>query len=253
MKTAPYMAIADSIRKDIASKSLVPHSRLPSESELVKRFKAARATVRRALAKLQEERLVYSRIGAGSFVAEPRVEQDLDHLFSFTEFMVYRGLIPGARILTAEVLSINDPESPVLRHLKLKPRARVIFLRRLRLGSGQPLVIANTWLPAARFPKFLKHDVEHHSVYEIMETMGLKPTDAIQTMEAVTLRSEEAKLLTTSLGSAALLIRRVGYSHGIPVEYAEDYYRGDRTTFRVRLGMLEQRLSRRNYRANTAV
>jgi len=253
MKTAPYLAIADSIRKDIASKSLRPHSRLPSESELVKRFRVARATVRRTLAKLQDERLVYSRTGAGSFVAEPRVEQDLDHLFSFTEFMVYRGLIPGARILTAEVRSISEPESPVLHYLQLKPGARVIFLRRLRLGSGQPLVIANTWLPEARFPKFLKHDVEHHSVYEIMKTMGLKPTDAIQTMEAVTPASQEAELLTTPPGSAALLIRRVGYSHGIPVEYAEDYYRGDRTTFRVRLGVLEQRLSRQIDRAHLAV
>ena len=247
MKTAPYLAIADSIRKDIASKALGPHSRLPSESQLVKRFKVARATVRRALAKLQDEQLVYSRIGAGSFVAVPRIEQDLDHLFSFTEFMVYRGLIPGARILTAEVRSISDAESPVLHHLQLKPRARVIFLRRLRLGSGEPLVIANTWLPKARFPDFLKHEVERHSVYEIMETVGLKPTDAIQTMEAVTLRSEEASLLTTEPGSAALLIRRVGYSRGVPVEYAEDYYRGDRTTFRVRLGVLEQRLSRRTH------
>jgi DNA-binding GntR family transcriptional regulator len=78
-----------------------------------------------------------------------------------------------------------------------------------------------------------------------METMGLKPTDAIQTMEAVTLAKEEANLLTTAPGSAGLLIRRVGYCHGIPVEYAEDYYRGDRMTFRVRLGVLEQRLSRR--------
>jgi hypothetical protein len=32
---------------------------------------------------------------------------------------------------------------------------------------------------------------------------------------------------------------------GLPVEYAVDYYRGDRTKFRVRLGVLEQRLSQR--------
>jgi len=35
----------------------------------------------------------------------------------------------------------------------------------------------------------------------------------------------------------------VAYANGMPIEYAEDYYRGDRTTFRVRLGVLEQRLS----------
>jgi GntR family transcriptional regulator len=61
----------------------------------LRHYGVARATVRRALAKLQDERLVYSRVGADSFFAERRVERDLDHLFSFTEFMVYRSLIPG--------------------------------------------------------------------------------------------------------------------------------------------------------------
>src|ERR1700730_8057984 len=176
MKSAPYVLIANSIRKEIASKSLLPHSRLPSESELVQRVGVARETVRRALARLQGERLIYSRVGSGSFVSEARVEQDLDELFSFTEFMVYRGLMPGARILTAEIRTIQDRDSAILHALQLKRRARVVFLRRLRLGAGEPLVIANTWLPASSFRKFLKHDLDRHSVYEIMEKMGRKPT-----------------------------------------------------------------------------
>lgn len=239
----PYLEIAKSIRKEIARRGLAPHTRLSSEPEFAKRHGAARATIRRALASLREEGLIYSRQAVGTFVAEPRVEQDLDQLFSFSEFMVYRGLRPGTKLLEAEVRRIARADSPVLHHLRLKPGARLIFLRRLRLGSGQPLVIANTWLPAARFPRFLEHDLERHSVYEIMETMGLKPTDAVQSIEAATLGSAEAQLLTVPPGSAALLIRRIGYAGGIPVEYAIDYYRGDRTRFHVRLGVLEKRLS----------
>ena len=66
---------------------------------------------------------------------------------------------------------------------------------------------------------------------------------AAQTIEAVTLSAEDAALLTVPTGSPALLVRRVGYAKGVPVEYAIDQYRADRTTFRVRLGVLEQRLS----------
>jgi DNA-binding transcriptional LysR family regulator len=106
-----------------------------------------------------------------------------------------------------------------------------------------PLVIANTWLPAARFPQFLKQDLSQRSIYELMEATGSRPTDAVQTIEAITLPAEEAALLTVPPGSAALLVRRVGYANGVPVEYAIDHYRADRTTFRVRLGLLEQRLS----------
>lgn len=253
VKTAPYLVIASAIRSGIVEGGLSPHTRLPSEPELVRRHGVARATIRRALAKLQDEGLVYSRQAVGTFVAEPHVEQDLDQLFSFSEFMVYRGLKPGTRILAAEIRRISAHDSPVLHYLRLKPGSSVVFLRRLRLGSGEPLVIANTWLPHARFSKFLQHDLERHSVYEIMDSLGLKPTDAIQTIEAITLAAEEAKLLTVPEGAGALLISRVGYASGIPVEYAVDYYRGDRTKFRVRLGVLEQRLSARLHEDHLSV
>lgn len=239
-KNAPrYLDIAASLRQEILSKDLRAHARLPSEPELVRRFGAARATVRRGLAVLQNEGLVYSRQAVGTFVAEAPVEQELDQLSGFTEFMTHRGLSPGSRLIAAEVQRIKDPTSPVLLHLGLPAGARVLFVRRLRLGGPQPLVIANTWLPAALFPGFLKQDLERTSVYDIMGKAGYRPTDAVQTIEAVTLEPADAKLLTVPAGSAALLVRRVGSVRGIPVEYAVDYYRADRTRFRVRLGALE--------------
>ena len=239
---APYLEIADAIRVEILSNGRKPHTRLPSEPELARRYGVARATIRRSLAKLQEERLIYSRQGAGSFVAEPRVEQDLDELLSFTAFMVYRGIKPGSSVLTAEVQRLQEPGSPVLQGLGLKPGARAIHLRRIRTGDGEPLVLANTWLPAALFKGFLQQDLERHSVYDIMASMGHKPTDAVQTIEAVTLGAVEARLLAVPPGSPAILIHRLAYAGGLAVEYAEDYYRGDRTKFRVRLDVLEHRV-----------
>lgn len=241
-KVPPYFKIAETLRHEFTQKGLAPHTRLPSEPELVRRFGAARATIRRALAKLRQEGLVYSRQAVGTFVAEPRVEQDLDQLFGFTEFMFYRGLEPGSKVLEAEMRTLRPADGAVMHHLRLKVGGRVIFLRRLRLASGQPLVIANTWLPAERFPGFLSHDLKRHSVYELMDTMGLKPTDAIQSIESVQLRPAEASRFGLPPGSPALLIRRVGYARSIPVEYAVDYYRGDRTRFHVRLGVLEKHL-----------
>lgn len=239
-KNAPrYLDIAASVRQEILSKDLRPHARLPSEPELVRRFGAARATVRRALAVLQDEGRVYSRQAVGTFVAEPPVEQELDQLSGFTEFMTHRGLKPGSRLIAAEVQRIKDPKSPVLLHLGLPAGAGVLFVRRLRLAGQQPLVIANTWLSAARFPGFLKQDLERVSIYDVMGTAGYRPTEAVQTIEAVTLEAADAKLLTVPKGSAALLIRRAGTARGVPVEYAIDYYRADRTRFRVHLGALD--------------
>jgi GntR family transcriptional regulator len=242
-KTPVYLAIAEALRDDIASKKIAPHTRLSTEPELARRYGAARETVRRALGKLQEDGVVYRRQNVGTFVAEPRVDQDLDQLFSFTEYMMFRGLKPGSVLLSSETVRIQDADSPILHYLGLKAGARVIHLRRLRTGSNEPLVIASTWLPEARFRGFLKRDLRRQSVYDVMKEMGGRPTDAVQTMTAVTLDAEQAKLLSVAPGAPAFMIRRLGLSHGMPVEFAIDYYRGDRTTFRVRLGILEQRFS----------
>jgi GntR family transcriptional regulator len=238
-----YLDIADAIRQEIVANSLAAHTRLPSEPELVAKYGVARATVRRALAKLQDEGLIYSKQAVGSFVAEPRVEQDLDQLFSFTEFMIFRGMKPGSQLIRAETQHAGDTDPLVSHHLGLRTGANVLYIRRLRLGGTEPLVIANTWLAESRFPDFWNHNLEHQSVYDIMGVSGYKPTDAIQTIESVTLCDEDADLLTVPRGSPALLIRRVAYASGVPVEYAVDLYRGDRTKFRVRLGVLEKRLS----------
>jgi GntR family transcriptional regulator len=156
---------------------------------------------------------------------------------------VYRGMKPGTRLIQTETQQVDDPDSPMLHYLGLRPGAKLLYVRRLRLGGSEPLVIANTWLSESRFPSFWEHDLEAQSIYEMMGAAGHKPTDAIQTMEAVTLGAEDAALLTVPAGSAALLIRRVAYASGVPVEYAVDLYRGDRTKFRARLGVLEKRLS----------
>ncbi len=236
-----YIQITEALRHDIVKGELPPHSRLPSELELMRKFGVARATIRRALAKLQDEGLTYSRRAVGSFVAEPKVDQDLDQLFSFTEFMAYRGMKPGSRLLDAEIQQVTSVDSPLLAALHLSVGENVIFIRRLRTSNGQPMVIATTYLPERLFPDFLARDIEHKSVYEIMdESYELKPDDASQTFEAVMLDEDEAQLLTVLSPATALLITRTGYAKGAPVEYALDYYRGDRTRFRARLGAINQ-------------
>jgi GntR family transcriptional regulator len=232
-----YIQVAEAIRRGILSGDFAPNAKLPSEHQLVGIYGVARATVRRALERLQQEGLVCPRRAVGSFVAEPRVEQDLDRLFGFSEFMVHRGMKPGSKLLTSEIVPVSSVHSPLLSRLNLQLGEKVIFLRRIRLGSGQPLLVANTYLPERFFPGFLEQDLARHSVYEIMEsTYALKPDRAVQTFEAIALAEEEACLLGVPAGAPALLVERMGFARDVPVEYAIDYYRGDRTKFRAYLG-----------------
>jgi DNA-binding LacI/PurR family transcriptional regulator len=69
-----YRQIADRIRKQIENGELEPLARLPSMDELAKRHDVNKITVRKALAELRADGLIYSVPAQGTFVADPTVQ-----------------------------------------------------------------------------------------------------------------------------------------------------------------------------------
>ncbi|MDO3533564.1 FadR/GntR family transcriptional regulator [Ralstonia pseudosolanacearum] len=67
-------AVVDHIGQRIASGSLRPGDKLPTESELMGMLGVSRTVVREAISRLQAKALIETRHGIGSFVLEPRAE-----------------------------------------------------------------------------------------------------------------------------------------------------------------------------------
>src|SRR5690242_9052151 len=80
-----YYQLKQVLRQQITAGHLAPHTAIPSEPELVARYRVSRATVRQALTELVHEGLLYRQHGKGTFVCEPRVQQNLSELTSFSE------------------------------------------------------------------------------------------------------------------------------------------------------------------------
>lgn len=66
-----YEQVADQIRSRIHSGEYPAESRLPSERELATRFGVSRPAVREAIGALQNESLVITRRGSGTYVCKP--------------------------------------------------------------------------------------------------------------------------------------------------------------------------------------
>ncbi len=66
---AKHLHISRELLSEIASGQYEPSGRLPSESQLVRRFGVSRPTVARALRDLQNQGLIERRVGSGSFVS----------------------------------------------------------------------------------------------------------------------------------------------------------------------------------------
>lgn len=209
---------------------LSPGDLLPQERDLAHEFDASRATVRQALRSLIGDGLVYSVRGRGTFVADRAVSIG-QRLSSFSEDMRSRGLEPSARLLEATEIA---PSPSIQRALNLRQSEETFRIKRLRLANRQPMCIETVYLPTRVFPRLLESDLDG-SLYETMAA-GHHATVYVadQKVTAILLDSTEARLLAVEPPASALLIQRVGRDRdGVPIEYAESRYRGDRYDVRL--------------------
>lgn len=225
-----YQQLKAAIEDRILSGEWLPGTQVPSERELCEQYQISRITVRQALSALVLEGRLLRTQGRGTFVASPRIEQQLTQLTGFTQDMQARGKRPSAQVLEANRISALPN---VARALKIKVGDSVIMLKRLRLADEEPVAIETAYLPESRCQGLLKEKFATRSLYDILtKKYNLKPVRAMQQMEAIACPVAEAKLLGTRRGAPVLYIRRTTYDHaGQPFELVESFYRGDRYTF----------------------
>ncbi len=176
--------IEDWLADAIATGRLAPGDRLPTEQDLAEWLGVSRMTLRHALAELAQRGLVTRSVGrsGGTFVAEPKVEQDLTVLAGFSEQLRRHGLVAGARVLAAAEIRASAAAAAAL---EIKVGAAVYEVRRLRLAGGQPILIEHSLFPAERCPGLLGYRLDG-SLYELLDQKyGQRPHRAKESLEPV--------------------------------------------------------------------
>jgi len=227
--TTVHGQIEDWLADAIAAGRLAPGDRMPTEQDLAAWFGVSRMTLRHALSTLARRGLVTRAVGrrGGTFVAAAKLEQDLTTLAGFSEQLRRRGMVAGARVLSAT----ERPAGPAAAAaLKLGERDRVYEVRRIRFADGNPVVLEHSLFPAATFPGMLGCRLDG-SLYELLEVRyGQRPNRARECLEPVNAGVREAEALEVREGAPLMLVERTAYARdGQPVEFARDLFRGDRT------------------------
>ena len=225
-----YVQLLETLRTDIVSRRLQPHQQLPSERELGDRFHVSRMTVRQALADLARDGFIYTRVGKGTFVSEPKINQQLKTLTGFSQDMEHRGNKPSSRVLEAKLERATDS---IAEALHIAPGTEVVLLSRVRLSDGVPLAIETVHLPHSLCPNLLRHNFAVESLYTVLEReYGFRLTRAEQTIEAALSSAHEAALLQLTLPAPVLVMERLTFTdQDIPIEHVHSVYRGDRYKF----------------------
>ena len=222
-----YLQIAENVRNSVASGQFKPGQVLPPERELMAQFSVSRVTVRRALKELVDESLLESRQGSGYIVqVVPNLNQPLYRITSFSEDCVSRGLTPGSVLITRKHGKSNIEESM---HFGVPRGSRVLRVKRVRTGDGEPLLLEHATLLAAKAPDW---PWPEGSLYLAMQQQGTIPVRVQQQYAPVLANKSLAKRLDVSKGAALMLVIRAGFSaDNIPVEYSHCWFRPDRWTF----------------------
>jgi len=224
-----HAQIEDWLADAIAGGQLSPGDRLPAESDLAAWLGVSRMTLRHALGELAQRGLVTRTVGrgGGTFVAEPKLEQDLTTLAGFSEQLRRHGKVAGARVLAAAELPASRAAAAALELAEGDP---VHDVRRIRFADERPIVIEHSQFPAKLFPELLECRLDG-SLYELLDaSYGLRPHRARESLEPVVAGVREAEALQIDEGAPLMLVERTAYAaDGQPVEYARDLFRGDRT------------------------
>ncbi|HDN85564.1 MAG TPA: GntR family transcriptional regulator [Candidatus Aerophobetes bacterium] len=228
-----YYQLTEELRENIENGEWPPNSLIPSETELCEKYKVSRGTVRQALSQLVQEGLLYRKQGKGTFVAEPKITQQLNRFYSFAQDMREKGLRPSSLLLQKEKIL---PDSYIKNILGLKEEEMVYKIMRLRLADEEPLILETSYLVEELFPDLDKEDVEKVPLYDIiLKKYRIKITRAKETFEPILIDEFEAKKLKIPVGSPALLVKRITYTAGIPFEFRKSVVRGDKCSYSVEL------------------
>jgi GntR family transcriptional regulator len=230
-----YYQLLQLLERAIASGTLAPGEKIPTEAVLCARYGVSRTVVRQALSDLDRTGLVTRHKGKGTFVAAPKVSEFVaQSLTSLHEDLTARGERLDTKVLRLEV----EPVSPhVAQMLALPESERIVRLERLRFLRGEPLVVTTAHMPYSLCAPILDLDMSDRSLFETYEgELGHKLHRGTRAIESRAASAEVAEQLGVAEGSPVLVFSGVTYlEDGRPIEYFVGIHRGDRSRFETEL------------------
>ena len=230
-----YQRVADQLRQEIADGLRRPGDRMPSENVLADQYSLAPGTIRQAVTQLVSEGVLERFQGKGTFVRRPSFDQSL---FRFFRFLGRPGerVIPEGRILRRAV-------EPAPRHvgerLELDADAPAICISRLRLLSGDPVLLEEIWLSFDDFSPIMQVTDKQLGplLYPIYDELCGRTVASAEEVLSVDIAAEDtAEVLNCPPGAPVAVIERLakGYD-GAPLEWRRSIGRADQFRYQIEI------------------
>lgn len=219
-----YRQLADTLRAGIESGKIGANESLPAERDLAVAHAVSRETVRKAIRLLEEQGVLYSDHGRGTFAAPESVRKMSRFLDGFTADTLRRGGVPGQKVLFMDKVAANMAIASLLH---VEPDMPVMRIKRVRMMNDQPVGLQDSYLRLPPGSNLQQKELERvGSLYRILiESFGIEPTESLESIGAIAAAAEDAEQLGVAVGTPLLLCERVMLSdRREPIEYCEMKY-----------------------------
>ena len=232
-----YLQISQWLTELIETGRFKAGEKLPSEVELAKMCGVNRNTLRQAISELVSKGLLKKVKGVGSFVMDsPGVElrHDINKIASFKDYFGSANLEEKTIVLELEH---GVADKAVADRLLLGAERRVVLLKRLRTGDGEPFIYEESYLPYHMFKDLTAEDASGSLYRVITEKFKIDLVKSHQVIRAVNLNKKISTMFNLPEKSAGLLMENITFDrHNTPVELLYSYCRGDKYVLELELG-----------------
>lgn len=222
-----YYQINADLKSIIQSGRLQPGDMLPPEVQLSKAYGVGRQTIREAIARLVDDKLLVRKAGQGTVVLAVKEPVKFYIDKSFAQQMMEMGMSSHSEVLKIST-GVIDETSPG--DLQKKMGSPCLELVRLRFADQTPMGIQYTTIITDYCPNLIDHDFNHESLYNILWSEYKLPVVRINQIISAQIADEwHCSLLKIVTGAPLLHVRTAAFlENGDPIEATTSYYRADK-------------------------
>ncbi len=206
-----YKKVEQHLREHIESGTWVPGDLVPSESQLSETLDVSIGTVRKAMDRLEREKLLFRHQGKGTYVSRIDFDQSLFRFFTYGT-----GTGESARIhkITPKREKIPGP-SEICRHLDVPIGTPLVYIERLGLDEDdQPVLVEKCWWRADIVEGLEDTDLHIPDLFYalIEEKFGVHVVRAEETLTAEIADVETAQALNIVPGDPLVVLLRTTHA-----------------------------------------
>lgn len=216
-----YEIIANKIRQRIIDETYKCDEYLPNQETLMNEFNVSRTTLNKAITVLAMEGLVYSKRGAGTKIMNKNFWNSLED-----GNQEYEGLATqmekANRKLINEIIEFNVElcDKTIQDKLKLKEKAPVYKIIRLRILDSEPYIIEHTYIPVSLVPGLTEKHAEKSIFEYIKNTLNIDLIGAFKYFRADISDEYDIKYLKCDSNMPIFEVEEINFTlDGEPIEY----------------------------------